>query len=46
VVIVLLLVPGGLASLAWRTRDAVAGPRLPRLLPDQRSSPAGASREG
>ena len=46
VVIVLLLVPGGLASLARRTRDAVAGPRLPRLLPDQRSSPAGASREG
>jgi len=57
VVIVLLLVPGGLASLARRTRDAVAGPRLPRRpagpagsgpggLPDQRSSPAGASREG
>ena len=28
VVIVLLLVPGGLASLGRRTRDAIAGPRL------------------
>lgn len=57
VVIVLLLVPGGLASLPRRTRDAIAGPRIPRRpagagpggLPDQPSapsSPAGASREG
>ena len=30
VVVVLLLVPGGLAALARRTRDAVAGPRLLR----------------
>jgi branched-chain amino acid transport system permease protein len=57
VVIVLLLVPGGLASLARRTRAAIAGPRLPGrpggpagtgpgARPGQRSSPAGASREG
>jgi hypothetical protein len=57
VVIVLLLVPGGLASLPRRTRDAISGPRIPRRpagagpggLPDQPSapsSPAGASREG
>jgi branched-chain amino acid transport system permease protein len=57
VVVVLLLVPGGLASLGRRTRDAIAGPRLlrrppgpdgtgPGGLPDQRSAPAGASREG
>jgi ABC-type branched-subunit amino acid transport system permease subunit len=57
VVVVLLLVPGGLASLGRRTRDAIAGPRLfrrppgqdgagPGRLPGQRSAPAGASREG
>jgi len=51
VVIVLLLVPGGLASLARRTRDAIAGPRLlrrpagpagtgPDGLPGQRSAPS------
>jgi branched-chain amino acid transport system permease protein len=51
VVVVLLLVPGGLASLGRRTRDAIAGPRLlrrppgpagtgPGGLPDQRSAPS------
>jgi len=42
VVIVLLLVPGGLASLARRTRDAIAGPRLLR----RPAGPAGTGPDG